>query len=55
MAFMVAGAVSSIPAMAAVWALVRPPVFATYVLFGLSGAVLSGLAFAATMAALGGA
>ena len=45
MAFMISGAVSSIPAMAAVWSLVRAPVFAAYLGLGLSGAVLSGLLF----------
>ncbi len=47
MAFMVAGAVSSIPAMTAVFALVRRPVFAAYVVLGFIGAVLSGLAYGA--------
>ena len=45
MAFMTAGAVSCIPAMAAVWSLVRPQVFAAYVGFGLGGAILAGLVF----------
>ncbi len=45
MAFMIAGAVSSIPAMAAVWSLVKPQVFATYLGLGFIGAVLSGLIF----------
>ncbi|MCB1464686.1 MAG: permease [Nitratireductor sp.] len=45
MAFMVGGAVSSIPAMAAVWALVRREVFAAYLGLGLLGAVLAGLLF----------
>lgn len=45
MAFMVAGAVSCIPAMAAVWALVKPRVFALYIALGLSGAVLAGMLF----------
>ena len=45
MAFMMAGAVSCIPAMAAVWSLVKWPVFATYVVFGIGGAILVGLAF----------
>lgn len=45
MAFMIAGAVSSIPAMAAVWSLVKPQVFAMYLSLGVSGAILSGLAF----------
>ncbi len=45
MAFMVAGAVSSIPAMAAVWSLVKPQVFATYLGLGVSGAIVSGIVF----------
>ena len=45
--FMVAGAVSSIPAMAAVWSLVRPRVFAAYLGLGLTGAILVGLVFGA--------
>ncbi|MBO6508984.1 MAG: permease [Roseibium sp.] len=45
MAFMIAGSVSSIPAMAAVWSLVKPQVFATYLGLGFVGAVLSGLIF----------
>ena len=53
MSFMVAGAVSSIPAMAAVWALVKREVFAMYVLFGIGGAIVSGLIFGAVMGALG--
>lgn len=46
MAFMVAGAVSCIPAMAAVWSLVKWPVFLTYVVFGIGGAIIIGTAFA---------
>ena len=45
MAFMVAGSVSSIPAMAAVWSLVKPRVFATYLGLGISGAIFSGILF----------
>lgn len=45
MSFMVAGAISSIPAMTAVWSLVRKPVFAAYLGFGLGGAVIFGAAF----------
>ena len=45
MAFMIAGAVSSIPAMAAVWSLVKPQVFAAYVGLGLIGAVITGILF----------
>ncbi len=49
MAFMTAGAVSCIPAMAAVWALVKREVFATYVALGIGGAIVSGLVFGAVM------
>ena len=45
MAFMVAGAASCIPAMTAVFALVRRQVFAAYVGLAFLGAVLSGLAY----------
>lgn len=45
MAFMIAGAVSSIPAMAAVWSLVKPRVFAMYLGLGVTGAILSGVLF----------
>ena len=45
MAFMIAGAVSSIPAMAAVWSLVKPRVFAAYLSLGVLGAILSGMLF----------
>ncbi len=45
MAFMIGGAVSSIPAMAAVWSLVRPKVFAIYLGLGFTGATLAGLVF----------
>lgn len=47
MAFMTAGAVSCIPAMAAVWALVKREVFVTYVALGIGGAIFSGLVFGA--------
>lgn len=45
MAFMIAGAVSCIPAMTAVYALVRPPVFAAYAGLGFVGAVISGIVY----------
>ncbi|MEM1318545.1 MAG: permease, partial [Pseudomonadota bacterium] len=45
MAFMVAGSVSSIPAMTAVFALVKKPVFALYVMLGFLGAVSSGVLY----------
>jgi len=43
MAFMVAGGISCIPAAVAVWALVKPRVFAAYIGFALIGAVLAGI------------
>jgi uncharacterized membrane protein YraQ (UPF0718 family) len=43
-AFLIAGPVTTVPAMAAVWGVVRPRVFALYVGVGLVGAVLLGLA-----------
>ena len=49
MAFIVAGAVSCVPAMAAVWSLVKPPVFAAYIGLGLLGAILAGLGFQASL------
>ena len=45
MAFLLAGGVTSIPAAIAVWALVRPPVFLTYVGLALVGALSFGLLF----------
>ena len=42
MAFITAGAVSSIPAAIAVWALVKKQVFLLYLALGLSGAMISG-------------
>ena len=49
MAFMVAGAVSCIPAMVAVWSLVRREVFLAYVGFGIAGAIGVGVLFGALM------
>jgi uncharacterized membrane protein YraQ (UPF0718 family) len=49
MAFMVAGAVSSIPAMAAVWSLVKKSVFLAYMGLGITGAVVTGVLFAAVV------
>jgi uncharacterized membrane protein YraQ (UPF0718 family) len=43
MSFVIAGGVSCIPAAIAVWALVKPRVFAAYLGFALVGAVLAGL------------
>lgn len=47
MSFIIAGGVSSIPAAIAVWALVKPRVFAAYLAYGLTGAVAAGLAWSA--------
>ncbi|MEL6373182.1 MAG: permease [Pseudomonadota bacterium] len=46
MAFMIAGGATSIPAMTAVFALVKRQVFAAYLALAFTGAVLSGLVFA---------
>lgn len=51
MAFMMAGSVSCIPAAIAVWALVRPRVFAAYIGFGFTGSLIAGLLWAAWAAA----
>ena len=45
LAFLVAGGVTSLPAAIAVWALVKPRVFALYVVLSLSGAFAAGLLF----------
>jgi len=45
MSFVIAGGVSCIPAAIAVWALVKPRVFAAYVGYAFSGSVLAGLAW----------
>ena len=45
MSFVLAGGVSSIPAAIAVWALVKPRVFAAYLGFAFVGAVIAGLAW----------
>ncbi|WP_101065677.1 permease [Roseovarius salinarum] len=47
MSFVIAGGVSCIPAAIAVWALVKPRVFAAYIGFAVIGAVLAGLAWQA--------
>jgi len=45
MAFLVGGAISSIPAMTAVWSLVNRSTFIAYLTFGFGGAILCGIAF----------
>ncbi|MBF9058302.1 permease [Rhodobacterales bacterium HKCCSP123] len=47
MAFVIAGGVSCIPAAVAVWALVKPRVFAAYIGFAIAGALVAGAAWAA--------
>lgn len=47
MSFVIAGGVSCIPAAIAVWALVRPKVFAAYLGIAVTGAVAAGLAWSA--------
>ncbi|MDQ2092172.1 permease [Marimonas arenosa] len=47
MSFVIAGGVSCIPAAVAVWALVKPRVFAAYIGYAVLGAVLAGLAWGA--------
>jgi uncharacterized protein len=47
MSFVIAGGVSCIPAAIAVWALVKPRVFAAYLAFAVTGAVIAGLAWQA--------
>lgn len=45
LAFLVAGGVTSLPAAIAVWALVKPQVFALYIALSLTGAFAAGLLF----------
>ena len=45
MSFVIAGGVSSIPAAVAVWALVKPRVFAAYLGLALAGAIIAGMAW----------
>jgi uncharacterized membrane protein YraQ (UPF0718 family) len=47
MSFVIAGGVSCIPAAIAVWALVKPRVFAAYLGYAMLGAFLAGLAWQA--------
>ena len=45
MSFILAGAVSSIPAATAVWSLVRTSVFISYLALGIIGAMLGGMLY----------
>ncbi len=49
LAFLVAGPMTTLPAMSAVWGLVNRRVFAIYIGFALAGAVLLGYAYTMTM------
>jgi len=53
MAFIVAGAVTSIPAMTAVFALVQRRVFAAYLVLGFTGAIAAGVLFSAYVSLVG--
>jgi uncharacterized membrane protein YraQ (UPF0718 family) len=46
MSFVIAGGVSCIPAAVAVWALVKPRVFAAYLGIAISGALVAGMVWA---------
>ena len=48
---MTAGAVSSVPAAIAVYALVRKPVFMLYIALGVTGSVVAGYAYMVSLAA----
>jgi uncharacterized membrane protein YraQ (UPF0718 family) len=50
LAFMVAGGITSVPATLAVWALVKPRVFALYIGLAATGALAAGYAYAAWLA-----
>lgn len=52
LAFATAGAVSSIPAAIAVWALVKKPVFLLYLALGLTGAMIAGWVYQLTGGAI---
>jgi uncharacterized membrane protein YraQ (UPF0718 family) len=47
LSFMIAGGVSCIPAALAVWALVKPRVFAAYLVLAVTGAIISGITWQA--------
>ena len=47
MSFVIAGGVSSIPAAVAVWALVKPKIFLSYLGLAITGAILAGLTWGA--------
>jgi uncharacterized membrane protein YraQ (UPF0718 family) len=50
LAFMLATSATGFPAMVAVWALVKPRAFGLYLGFAITGALIAGYAYAATLA-----
>jgi uncharacterized protein len=52
LAFMLATSATGFPAMVAVWALVKPQAFALYLGFAITGAMIAGYVYAATLALL---
>ncbi len=52
LAFMLATSATGFPAMVAVWALVKPRAFALYLGFAITGAMIAGYVYAATLALL---
>ncbi|HLO57489.1 MAG TPA: permease [Bacteroidales bacterium] len=45
LAFLIAGPVTTLPAMAAVWGIVKPKVFFLFLTFGLTGSIIAGYLF----------
>jgi uncharacterized membrane protein YraQ (UPF0718 family) len=45
LAFLIAGATTTLPAMAAVWGIAKPRIFLIYLLFILFGALTAGIMF----------
>ena len=54
LAFLIAGPVTTIPAMAAVWGVVKQRVFWLYIAIGLVGAIGFGYLYSAVVAIRGG-
>jgi uncharacterized protein len=52
LAFMLATTATGFAAMTAVWALVKPKVFALYIAFAMLGALLAGYAYQFALAAM---
>jgi hypothetical protein len=52
LAFMLAGGATSVPALLAVWPLVKPRAFALHLAYAVIGALLAGYAYAAILASM---